>query len=61
VGLLLVGVAARAIAAFVPDLDPLPWQAVGLDAALMIVVATVAAWLPARRAARIDVAGTLRA
>jgi predicted permease len=61
VGLLLVGAAARAIAAFVPDLDPLPWQAVGLAAALMIAVATVAAWLPARRAARIDVAGTLRA
>ncbi|HUF47247.1 MAG TPA: ABC transporter permease [Vicinamibacterales bacterium] len=61
VGVLLAGVAARAVAAFVPDLDPLPWQTIGLDASIILAVTVAAAWLPARRAATIDVARTLRA
>jgi predicted permease len=61
VGLLLTGVAARAVSAFVPDLDAIEWRMVGLDATVILLIAAVAAWFPARRAASIDVAGTLRA
>jgi len=46
--------AARLIAGFVPDLDRPSLAAIALDAGLLVLVAVVAAWTPARRAAHVD-------
>ena len=59
-GLCLAGVARPLIASFVQDVSIDPAIAVATTA-LLIAVVTMAAWLPARRAARIDPTEALRA
>ena len=49
----------RLAAGLVPDLPASPWP-IALGAAAMLVIALLAAWLPSRRAARVDPAVTLR-
>ncbi len=59
-GLLFAGVAGRAIESRlvgVRALDPLTWISVSM---LLVVVAFVSTWLPARRAARIDPVEAIR-
>jgi hypothetical protein len=60
IGVLATGIAARLIAAFVPSLDPLTWTTMALDAGVLLTVAFLAAWMPARRAAGVDVVTVLR-
>jgi predicted permease len=60
IGAFATGIAARLIAAFVPSLDPLTWTAIALDAGVLLTVALLAAWMPARRAAGVDVVTVLR-
>jgi ABC-type antimicrobial peptide transport system permease subunit len=59
-GAAAAGVAARLIAAFVPALDSPSWPAIALDAVILLAVAALASWIPARRAARTDPLVALR-
>lgn len=60
IGVFATGIAARLIAAFVPTLDPLTWTMIAMDAGVLLTVALLAAWMPARRAAGVDVVTVLR-
>jgi putative ABC transport system permease protein len=61
VGLVLAAAFARLVASLLFGVGPLdPW-AIGSAAALLAVVAGTAAWLPARRASRLDPTVALRA
>ncbi|MEX2272241.1 MAG: ADOP family duplicated permease [Vicinamibacterales bacterium] len=60
-GTLAAVLAARAAASMVPMIDrPGPWI-LGADALILIFVAVLAAWVPARRASAVDPAAALRA
>jgi len=60
-GIGLALAAGRLVAAFLHDLQPTDPVAVGAAAAVMLLTATVAGYLPARRAARVDPIEALRA
>jgi len=60
VGLCLAGAARRTIAGMVQDVSMNP-AIMAATSALLIVVVLMAAWLPARRAARMDPTMALRA
>lgn len=59
-GAAAAGLAARLLGRFVPALDPPGWSTVAAHAAVLLVVAVVATWIPARRAARVDPLVALR-
>ena len=61
VGLALALVAGRALRSLLVGVGPYDPAALTLSAAVMFAVAAVAAWLPARRALRIDPTEQLRA
>ena len=61
VGALASGLATRAIARFVPALSPPSLRTVAMDAALLLAVAVLATWMPARRASGVDPLIALRA
>ena len=61
IGLPLSALGLRAVRAVALDALPLGGWAIGLTAATLAVVVAGVCWLPARRAARIDPAITLRA
>lgn len=48
------GIAARLVAAYVPRLDAIAWPTVMAHAGLLLSVALIASWIPARRASAID-------
>jgi putative ABC transport system permease protein len=60
VGGAAAGVAARLIAAFVPALDSPSWPAIAVDGGILLAVAALASWIPARRAALTDPLVALR-
>ena len=60
-GVVLALVAGRALRAILFGVAPNDPAALAMSAALMLVVASIAAWLPARRALRIDPVEQLRA
>ena len=47
-------VAASLVASYVPKLDAIAWRTVVLHAVVLLTVALVASWVPARRASAID-------
>jgi putative ABC transport system permease protein len=60
VGVVASGVAARVIAHFVPALDPPTAAAIAVNAVVLLLVAALAAWAPARRASAVDPLHALR-
>ena len=60
VGLLLAIGAARSIAHLLYGVDPIDILTLGGAAALLIVASVIAAYVPARRAARVDPTRALR-
>ena len=60
IGALGSGVAARLIARFVPALDAPSPAAIAIDAMVLLAIAVLAAWVPARRASTIDPLVALR-
>jgi putative ABC transport system permease protein len=60
-GLVLAVAAGRALRAILFEVGPNDPAALAISAAVMLVVAIIAAWLPARRALRIDPVEQLRA
>jgi ABC-type antimicrobial peptide transport system permease subunit len=60
-GVVLALVAGRALRALLFGVGPNDPAALAISAALMLLVAIIAAWLPARRALRIDPVEQLRA
>jgi ABC-type antimicrobial peptide transport system permease subunit len=50
----------RFLAALLFEVSPTDPPVLGLAASLLLVVAVAASWLPARRAAVVDIASTLR-
>jgi predicted permease len=60
-GALTAGVASRAAAAVIPSLDRPDALVIAADAALLLLIAALAAWIPARRASAVDPMLALRA
>jgi predicted lysophospholipase L1 biosynthesis ABC-type transport system permease subunit len=60
-GLVVSGLASRLIARFVPALDAPSLGAVAADALILLGVAFLAAWFPARRASAVNPISALRA
>ena len=62
VGVGLVGtiLVSRFLAALLYEVSPTDGVVLALSAAVLLLVAAVASWIPARRAALVDLAGTLR-
>jgi ABC-type antimicrobial peptide transport system permease subunit len=62
VGVGLVGTVAlsRFLAALLFEVSPTDAAVLGLSAAVLLIVAAAASWIPARRAALVDLADTLR-
>jgi hypothetical protein len=60
-GLVLAGIAWRVAARFVPDLDAPSSTGLAVNAGILLMVACLSAWLPARRASAVDPAAALRA
>lgn len=60
VGLLLAAALTRLVARFLVDLSPFDGVTYAGVAVLLVIVALVASWVPARRAAAADLAAVLR-
>ncbi len=60
IGALASGGAEQLIRHFVPSLDPPSAIAIAIDAAVLIAISLVAAWIPSLRASRIDPLRALR-
>jgi ABC-type antimicrobial peptide transport system permease subunit len=60
-GLVIAGLSTRAIGVWLYGVAPLDPVTFGVASIGMLLIAMAAAWLPARRAARIDPIITLRA
>ena len=60
IGLLLAGAFSRLLSAVTEHLRTFAWDAYLLDPLLLVAVACLAAWLPARRSARIAPSECLR-
>jgi predicted permease len=60
IGAAASGVAASLVASYVPRLDAISWPTVAGLAGLLMVIALVASWVPARRASAIDPIVALR-
>lgn len=60
VGLLLAAALTRLVARFLVDLSPFDGVTYAGVAVLLVLVALVASWVPARRAAAADLAAVLR-
>lgn len=60
-GVVLTGVGWRLASRAVPELEAPSAAALGVDAIVLLIVACLAAWIPARRASAVDPATALRA